>query len=397
MLVGQLIVTLALFATYAAVISVLLPARVAELDPRGKVSALAAILSIAFVVTALAQPIIGALSDRTRTRFGRRIPWMAAGAIVGGVTLGLLGAAPSIVLLGVLWTIAQPSLSAAQVSTDAYLVDVFPSDRRGLAAGVVGIAVVAGAAVGAALSGSFAARPSTAFWILAGSIVAAVIVFAAIVRGTPPPPRPRPWRRGSAAIRAVAATVVAHPDYVKVLLWRFGYSIAYGAVFAYLLYILTDLVGVPKVEAARLIGLATVLGGAAALASVIVGGWLSDRIGRRRLFMLIGNAVLVAGDLLLLAWPTVPAALVTAVLFGIGLGLSTSCGRALASLVLPDQARAAGAGLGVLNTAANLGQAAAPAIGGLAIGWGGYPAVFVTSIVGAVACSVAVALVKTVR
>ena len=33
----------------------------------------------------IVQPIIGALSDRTWTRFGRRIPYLFVGALVGGV------------------------------------------------------------------------------------------------------------------------------------------------------------------------------------------------------------------------------------------------------------------------------------------------------------------------
>jgi MFS family permease len=65
--------------------------------------------------------------------------------------------------------------------------------------------------------------------------------------------------------------------------------------------------------------------------------------------------------------------------------------------VLPDQERGAAAGLGFLSTAANIGQAAAPLIGAFAISLGGYPAAFIVSISGALLCSVAVALVRSVR
>jgi hypothetical protein len=65
--------------------------------------------------------------------------------------------------------------------------------------------------------------------------------------------------------------------------------------------------------------------------------------------------------------------------------------------VLPDQDRGAATGLGILNTAAAIGQAAAPVAAGIAIGVGGYPAAFLTSIVGAVGCSIAVALIRSVR
>ncbi|HEY4268637.1 MAG TPA: MFS transporter [Galbitalea sp.] len=396
-LIGQIVVKFALFATYAGMVSVLLPAKVAVLDPHDKVAALATIASIALVVTAFAQPVVGALSDRTATRFGRRTPWMVSAALIGGVAIGAAGSAAGISLLGIAWVIGQPSLKALEVSTDAYLVDAFPPSRRGSAAGLVGLALVAGTAFGAVLAASLETRPAEATWLLASVVVVAAVAFAVLVRDPPSTRIRRQHRRIRDSVRAVAGTVLAHPDYIKVLLWQVGFSIAYGVVFAYLLYIVTDLIGIQKVAAAQLIGLATVLGALAAALSVALGGWLSDRLGRRRPFILIGNVLMIVGDGILFAFPAVSSVLVTAVLFGIGLGLSISCGRALASQVLPNQATGAATGLGVLNTATSLGQAAAPVLGALVIGWGGYLATFVVSIVFAAACSVAIGLVKSVR
>jgi MFS family permease len=396
-LLGQVIVKFALFATYAAFISVLLPSRVADLDPLNKVAALAAISTVAFAVTAIAQPVVGALSDRTRSRLGRRVPWMIAGAVVGGLAIGSLGGAPTVLLVGLLWAVAQLALHGLDVSMDAFLVDAFAPARRGIAAGVTGLALVAGTAAGAVLAGSFAARPAAASWILAAAIGMSVLIFALVVRdrsSEPAIPHRRPMLQ---VLRAAGSALAAHPDFGKILVWRIAYSIAYSVVFAYLLYILTDLADLPKGEAARMVGLATALGSVAAAISVIGGGWLSDRLARRRLFILIGNGAIVAGDVLLLARPTVPTVIVAAILFGVGLGLSISCGRALASQVLPSPEDGAAAGLGLLSTAANIGQAAAPAIGGLVIGLAGYPATFVVSIVGAVVGAIAVAAVRTVR
>jgi MFS family permease len=396
-LTGQVFVKLVLFATYTGMISLLLPTEVAELQPSDKVAALATVSSIALGISAIAQPLIGALSDRTSTRLGRRRPWMVAGALVGGLAVGAIGGAPSLVLLSVLWAVGLTALRGIEVSTDAYLVDAFPAHRRGFAAGIVGLAIVVGTASGSILTGSLVARPARASWILAASVVLAVLVFSALIRDTSPPPSDRRRRNLIALVRSLQIAIAAHPDFIKVLLWQVGFSISYGTVFAYLLYIFTDLIGTQKVEAAHLIAFATVLGGIGAAVSVAVSGWLSDRIGRRRVFILLGNALIIVGDLVLLARPTVAAALATAALFGLGLGLSISCGRALASQVLPNPTDGAAAGLGVLNTATSIGQAAAPVIGALAIGLGGYSATFIASIVGAVACSFAVGLVKSVR
>lgn len=396
-LLGQVVVTLALFGTSGALVAVLLPGRVADLDPHGKVGALGAIHSIAFAANALAVPALGALSDRTRTALGRRLPWMIAGALLGGGAIAAIGTAPSVVLIGVLWVVVQPSMSTVQVAADAFLVDVFPPARRGLAAGVVGIAVVVGAGAGAVLSGRLVDSAATLAPALGVAVVAAVLVFAILVRDRATAVAPRERRPVLGSLRAVVRTVIAHPDFVKILLWRIAFSIGYGTVFAYLLYVLTDLVGIPKGHAAPIIGLATALGGTAALLAVVLGGWLSDRLARRRAFVVGASVLLVAGDLIMLALPSTAALLVTAVVFGAGLGLAVSCGRALASQVLPNQRDGAAAGLGTVATATNIGQAIAPAIGGLVIGWGGYPALFAASLVMAGIAIVPVVLIRSVR
>lgn len=396
-LTGQILVKFALFMTFTAMTAVVLPAAVARLDPVGKVATLAAIATIGAIVNALTQPVVGVLSDRTRSAWGRRIPWMLGGALVGGLAVGAIGGAPTILLVAVLWPLAQLGLNGVEAPLDAYLVDEFPPERRGNAAGVVGLALVVGTSAGALIAGALIARPSVVTWLLAGGVALAVLAFTALVRDADVGAAPRPRRPIGDLLRAATATARAHPDFTRVLVWRVGYSIAYGAVFSYLLYILTDHIGVGTDEAGRVIGLATILAGLASAITVVASGWLSDRVGRRRVFVLVGNGVLVAGDLLLLAAPVVSVALVAAVLFGVGLGLSISCGRALASQVLPDPRDGAATGLGVLSTAASIGQAAAPAIAAAAIGVAGYPGVFVTSILGALGCSVAIGLVRSVR
>lgn len=79
------------------------------------------------------------------------------------------------------------------------------------------------------------------------------------------------------------------------------------------------------------------------------------------------------------------------------MGLAIACGRALASQLLPSQEHGAATGLGTLNTAANIGQAAAPPLGAVAIGIAGFPALFVVSVCGAVLCSIAIVAIRSVR
>lgn len=65
-----------LFALYNAVISVFIPNQVANIDAQRAASNLAVVMTVEMLFAMFIQPIVGALSDRTRCRFGRRTPWI---------------------------------------------------------------------------------------------------------------------------------------------------------------------------------------------------------------------------------------------------------------------------------------------------------------------------------
>ena len=294
LLVGLALVTVALFAAYNGVLSVLLPQQVAGIDPSNKVSSLAVITSISFAATALAQPLFGALSDRTSSRWGRRIPWMVAGAVVGSAALVAMGGVQSIVLLAVLWAVAQFALNSTDIASSVYLVDAFPSERRGRVAGVFGISAIAGGALGAVVAGMLGTSVAQGYVLFAAAVLLGVALFVLLFRerAGAPQPTPEPFALG-AFLGAFWINPRRHPDFAWVLTWRVLFTVAYGVVQSFMLYLLTDHVGVAKDAAPGLIGQVTVIGGVGVLIAVVFGGWLSDRTGRRKPF-LVAACVLVA-------------------------------------------------------------------------------------------------------
>jgi MFS family permease len=393
LLVGLALVSVALFATFAGVLSVLLPAQLAEIDPGGKVAAVAAVTSISFAVTALAQPLFGALSDRTSTRWGRRIPWMLGCAVVGGAAVGAMGGAVSVAALAVLWAAGQFFLNGLDIASTAYLVDAFPSRRRGIVAGVVGLSGVVGGAAGVVAVGSFADEVAAGYWLLAGVVIAAVVFFSVTFRERGEIRERAPFRVGP-FVRGFFIDPRHHPDFMWVFVWRLCFAIAYGSVNGYLLYLLTDYVGVGPAEAAGLVGRATVVGGAGVVIAVVAGGWLSDRLGRRKPFILVACALVAVANVLPLLWPTTDGILALAVCLGVALGLAIGCGTALASQVLPDPGQHAARGLGIFNFATNIGQAIAPLVAAWVIAVSGYPALFVLSAAMMLAAAAAILPVK---
>src|SRR6478672_10211124 len=93
----------------------------------------------AFVVM-LTGPILGVLSDRTRTRIGRRRPFMIAGTLLGVVSLFLMALAPSVLLLGAGWVLAQLGWGQALANLTTSTADRLPESQRGKVAGLTGFA-----------------------------------------------------------------------------------------------------------------------------------------------------------------------------------------------------------------------------------------------------------------
>ena len=82
------VANLGVFAAFFGPLQVLLAQQAEELAPGSKEATLGLVTGIGAFVAMVANPVLGAFSDRTRGRFGRRRPWVQLGAVVS--VLGLL-------------------------------------------------------------------------------------------------------------------------------------------------------------------------------------------------------------------------------------------------------------------------------------------------------------------
>ena len=80
---------LGLWAAFFAPIQVLLAQQMELLAPGNKEAALGWVTGAGALVAMLANPLFGAWSDRTTSRFGRRRPWILAGCLGGALALWL--------------------------------------------------------------------------------------------------------------------------------------------------------------------------------------------------------------------------------------------------------------------------------------------------------------------
>ena len=114
-----------------------LPVIVLSLAPESlKNSYLAALGMGGLLVAAVVQPLIGRLSDRTRSPLGRRVPYIIAGTAVVCASLVLTLLAPNFAALFAAWMFIQANLNIAYGPGMALIRDLVPRARIGVASSV---------------------------------------------------------------------------------------------------------------------------------------------------------------------------------------------------------------------------------------------------------------------
>lgn len=354
-------------------IQVLLALQAAQLAPHGKQAVFGLVTGLGAAVAVVANPVFGALSDRTTSRFGRRLPWIAASTVAGAAALALLAWAPNVAVMAVGWCFAQAAFNAFYAALAAAVPDQVPRNQRGVVSGWLGLAQTAGIVVGtalAALSGGI-----TAGYLACGALaLVSAVPYLAGRRDLVLPRSQRQPLRLRAFVTSFWIDPRRHPDFAWAFLTRLLMKLCNAMGTLYLLYYLQD--QVHRRDATTDVLVLTALYAAAVLGTAIAFGTWSDRVARRRPFVTASGVVMAVAAAILAAWPTWPGAISAAVVFGVGYGGYASVDFALLTEVLPN-ASDRGKDLGVINIADSLPQVLAPAVAApIVLHAGGYPTLY---------------------
>jgi MFS family permease len=369
-------------------LQVLIPDQLQNIDPNGKILALGLVSAFGAVSSLLATPIAGALSDRTTHAYGlahlrgRRHRWTLAMAILSAISLALIAEQKTVLGVGVLWVLFSAFQNGEYASLSAAVPDHVPVNQRATVAGWIGMPQALGLVLGTALVVYVFNGPVSGYLALAIPLVLLTLPF---VLATPDYPL-EPEHRKPLSVRALIGSYWLsprrHPDFAWAWITRFLASLAIGMGTLYLLYFLRDQVHYnhPKQGLFILIVIYTGF----VVVTAIVGGVISDRIGKRKMIVTVSGGLMGAAALLLTFIETWPAAMAAAVLFGAGFGAYLAVDQALITQVLP-QARDRAKDLGIINIAIVGPAAVAGAIAAVLVGVGGYPALFgATAVVAAI-------------
>jgi MFS family permease len=343
--------------------------------------ALGFVLLVGSAVAFVVQPIAAALSDYTRSRLGRRRPWILVGTsldVVFLVLLALLVREPgsqAFLAMAVLIVLLQFSSNLAQGPFQGYVPDLVPEEQVGLASGLVGTMTVSGQLLGAGIAGAAVAIGQPALGII-GLAVLEVSTMLPAVFGVADRPVEMPKRSGGMVdgVKGAVAEAWGHRSFVWLLVSRFFILMTVGSVTALAFFFLTRSLVYSSEEAATAIVILLAITVLTAAAVSVLAGPFSDRVGRRQVIWLscligaIGMAILAVAPAqpeFVIGGARFPVGGLAAVPIGVGAGMFISVDWALMVDIIPKVT--AGRYMGISNVVTATAGSIAGAIGGLVI------------------------------
>ncbi|MDL9979237.1 MFS transporter [Microbacterium sp. ASV49] len=399
LLPSMLIAGLTLFATYAGLIAILLPTQVQVLFGEKHAEAnLAIVTTTSFVFTLFAQPLAGAFSDRTRSRFGRRAPWMVIGALVGGILLLGMGSLTQLVWITVFWVVIQVALNFLQAPLTTITADRFPRSKRGGASAMLGIGMQLGGMIGVMIASALAAHFGVAYSIFGIGVIVVTALFVLVNRDWSSKDAARDKFSWAAFFKGFWVNPRKHPDFAWAFAARFLLILGYFVVSSYQLYMLQKYIGLSLSAAQGAVLTLTLVAFVPTLLAIGLSGWWSDKVGRRKVFIYVASVIMAVGFVMPLIMPNMTGMILMSVINGLGFGVYMAVDAALMTEVLPNPGGAAAKDLGILNVATNIPQALSPSIALLIISaLGGYAMLFVFAIIFVILAAIATAPIKGVR
>ena len=333
------------------------------------------------VASLIANLMFGNFSDRSRSRFGRRTPWILFGAVLGGVTLFLTGTTHNAVLLTIFYCACMFGLNCMIAPMVAILSDRVPSGIRGTMSAFYGAGATIGSPIGTMLGALFIKN------LIPGIAVAGVLMFLGGVVSMLIMPKEEsadflPKDEGSLKDVLVSfrppAFHGAH-DFYKAFVGRFCMLVSYQMIAVYQLYIIQNYIGQSVDESAVTVSVVSMIMMVMSLVGSFISGPVSDIIGRRKVPVVVASVLFAIGIAMPWVFPSSMGMYLFAGIAGLGYAVYSAVDQALLVDVLPNKEEA-GKDLGILNMATTLGQMCGPIVMSALVVNLGYNFAFPTSI-----------------
>lgn len=381
---------------YLGLVGVLVPQQVARINPDEKANIIAIMSTFAMIVSTIANIVEGALSDRTRSRWGRRTPWIVVGAIGTAICILFWGksvTAWQVILSDCVYMIFLNMIVAPLI---AVIADRTSPKYRGTISSVYALGSAAGQYGGQAFASLFLPVPYTGFIVMAVLTALSGPVAALILKEKSTKEMPVEKVTISNFSQNFAFPTEGARDFYLALFGKLAMQTASFAISGYQLYILTDYIKLHGGKLQNYVTMISMILMVTAITLCIFAGPLSDKIGKRKTPVIIAGGLIAVGSLVPMIATKPWVMLVYAAIVGVGMGMYNSVDQALNIEVLPDPKTAA-KDLGLLNMANNGGQVFGPIFSATIIGLIGYRGIFPLACAMAIIGSILIVFIKKVK
>ena len=354
-------------AIWGGLNNVILPRRMDDLVGKANAGTGFALLTfLGAIVAILVQPTIGTISDYTITRWGRRKPYIAIGAVLDVVFL--VGIATSNTYLSVVafFVLLQISSNFAQGPFQGYVPDLVPGAQVGLASGLMGLMIILGRIGGVAIAsiglftGSFVVA-TIGLGLL--ELATAIVTLITVDEGRVAAPRDgRSWLQ--IAMGAWGLDILKERSFVWLLGSRLFVLMATVTLTDLIFFYMSRSIGLSDAEIGIWINVATALLAVATAVTTFPAAKLSDRIGRKTMvyFTCVLGSVGMLGVALA---PNIIVAIIFVIPVGVAAGAFLAVDWALMTDIVPKAT--SGRYMGISNVVTGAAGPLAIAIGGIAM------------------------------
>lgn len=404
--------------------------------PDDKETALSLIMMLggaAMVVTSL---VTGLLSDRTRSKWGRRMPWVLAGSTLCSLCLVYAPTAPNFLLLVIMWGVFQVSMAFVTNNLLTIGPDVAPPSQYGTISGVLGASYTLGLVAGTVLASSLNIK--SAYWAIAFVLIVTtvqmrfgsalrVILLAErqvfephdVVDLTPaefrlshptedtalsadpattssptaahsltvthspsadspsahaPSAHSRTVTHSPSADSPSAANARSYRDYWWIFGSRFVIHLGNFTALFYLLFYLADHLKVSDPNGGVM--MLTIIFAGCTVATTIISGSLSDRMGKRKIFVILSASAIAVATLLMAFAQNMITVIIAAIILGLAWGVFSSVDQALINEALPSEKNRS-RDISIMTLTVGISNMIAGGVAALALHHlGGYPGLY---------------------
>ncbi|MBA4863016.1 MFS transporter [Streptomyces sp. PSKA54] len=361
-----------MIASFGASLALMVPlsyslaVRIDDLVP-GREELLGYVTGSAQFVYLVLSPLIGFWSDRMRSRLGRRTPFMFAGTAIGMVGLLGIAVAPTVFLVGLAWVVGMVGWSTVGQAIQNVQADRVPEEQRGRVSAVTSVMTQIAPVVGIGIAYTVASSTLLVF-LVPGVIGSVMLLLFPLLK--PEGDSRALVHTSEVSLKGLVASYGfnprKYPDFGWNWLGRFVFfmGLYFNTTFGTFFY--AQRLDMPVKEVAGVVAAIGIIGVLAAAGGAIGGGFLSDKLGRRKLFTMIGSTIFVAGAVAEAFAHSLPQLIVGAVLMQLAIAMFSAVDQAIVFAILPDRAQA-GRYLAVVAFAQKIPSAIAPLIAPLII------------------------------